>query len=308
MINFLCSISNNNPITFKVLRSFIQCVLLRDNQFQVALYLHGPGGTGKSTFEKLLTSLVGNTNSTVLNILDLNKQFTTSKILDKSLVLFSDVQFYTGDPSKLRLLISGDLMNAERKYKDSFDLQPEALVILSTNLLWSPKDSSTGLQRRFLYLKVNKSPNIVNRDLFNIKNNQCSGHLYDNLPGIINWVLETTPEELNFLNQETVDINHILCPGLNAEINPLLQWIQDSLEIGEGSSAPVGTKKQDPTKYLYPNYYKFCMDQGVASLSIMDFSNALLQQLSLFYKDIEFNKKRTKESTLISNIKLISSK
>jgi hypothetical protein len=50
------------------------------------------------------------------------------------------------------------------------------------------------------------------------------------------------------------------------------------------------------------------MDQGVASLSIMDFSNALLQQLSLFYKDIEFNKKRTKESTLISNIKLISSK
>jgi putative DNA primase/helicase len=135
MLDFLISITNNNLYALKIIRSFIKCLLIKDNQYQVALYLYGPGGTGKSTFEKVLTSLVGNKNATVLNLQDLNKQFALSKVVDKSLVLFSDVNFYTGDPSKLRLLISGDLMNAEIKYKDSFDIQPNCLVVLSSNML-----------------------------------------------------------------------------------------------------------------------------------------------------------------------------
>jgi D5 N terminal like/Family of unknown function (DUF5906) len=135
ILDFLKSISNNNLHTIKILRSFIQCLLLKDNQFQVAIYLYGPGGTGKSTFEKLLTSLVGNKNTTVLNLQDLNKTFAISKVVDKSLLLFSDVAGYTGDPSKLRLLISGDLINAEIKYRDSFDIQPSCLVVLSSNIL-----------------------------------------------------------------------------------------------------------------------------------------------------------------------------
>jgi putative DNA primase/helicase len=135
MLDFFKNITNNNLFTLKILRSFIQCLVIKDNQYQVALYLYGPGGTGKSTFEKLLTSLVGNKNTTVLNLQDINKQFALSKVVDKSLLLFSDVAGYTGDPSKLRLLISGDPLNAEIKYKDSFDLQPNCLVVLSSNML-----------------------------------------------------------------------------------------------------------------------------------------------------------------------------
>jgi phage/plasmid-associated DNA primase len=60
--------------------------VLRDNQFQVALYLYGPGGTGKSTFEKLLSSLVGAQNTAVISLQDLNQQFAVSKIVDKSLI------------------------------------------------------------------------------------------------------------------------------------------------------------------------------------------------------------------------------
>ena len=199
MIDFLLSISNGDKIILKVLRSFIQCVLLWDNQYQIALYLHGPGGTGKSTFEKLLMSLVGANNSSVLNLSDLNKQFSLSKILDKSLVLFSDVQYFSGDPSKLRLLISGDVMNAERKYKDSFDLQPESLVILTSNLLWSSKDSSTGLQRRIIYINMKTVPNKVNRNLFNynLVSNELSGSLVRSLPGLVNWALSNSDENQN---------------------------------------------------------------------------------------------------------------
>lgn len=144
-------------------------------------------------------SLVGANNSSVLNLSDLNKQFSLSKILDKSLVLFSDVQYFSGDPSKLRLLISGDVMNAERKYKDSFDLQPESLVILTSNLLWSPKDSSTGLQRRIIYINMKTVPNKVNRNLFNynLVSNELSGSLVRSLPGLVNWALSNSDENQN---------------------------------------------------------------------------------------------------------------
>ena len=50
MLYFFKSISNKNLYTLKILRSFIKCLLIKDNQYQVALYLYGPGGTGKSTF------------------------------------------------------------------------------------------------------------------------------------------------------------------------------------------------------------------------------------------------------------------
>lgn len=76
MVAFLRNLANGNLVNLRVLRSFIKCILLRDNQYQVALYLYGPGGTGKSTFEKLLISLVGNNNSTTLDLNDLNKQFS----------------------------------------------------------------------------------------------------------------------------------------------------------------------------------------------------------------------------------------
>lgn len=304
MKDFLCSISNQNINILKVLRSFIQCVLLRDNQYQVALYLHGPGGTGKSTFEKLLISLVGSTNSVVLNLTDLNKQFTTSKIMDKSLVLFSDVQSYTGDPSKLRLLISGDVLNAERKYKDSFDLQPQALVMLSSNLLWSPKDASTGLQRRIIYVPVNTVPDKVVRELFNynLMTNEISGVLSSSLPGLVNWALSNTEGNLNLLNN-AVETNKLINPSAMSDTNPLVEWIKSHLTKCIGSTVHVGKKDSDANTYLYPNYLRFCKEYGYLPLNFNIFSTALVQQLTVLY-GLEISKRRLATGTCFLNLKI----
>jgi putative DNA primase/helicase len=304
MINFLCSISNNNINTLKVLRSFIQCVLLRDNQYQVALYLHGPGGTGKSTFEKLLISLVGNTNSAVLNIIDLNRQFTMSKLMDKSLVLFSDVQGYTGDPSKLRLLISGDVINAERKFKDSFDLQPDALVVLSSNLLWSPKDASTGLQRRIIYIPVITVPDKIDRKLFlyNLTDNTYSGTLSTSLSGLVNWALSNTDSNLNLLNN-AVETNKLINPNAIRDTNPLVDWIKSYISYEYGNNVSIGRKTSNPKTHLYPNYLLFCKEYGYIPLPFQSFSSVLMQQMNLLVSN-DINKKRVSNGYVIVNIKL----
>jgi len=304
MINFLCSISNNNPIVLKVLRSFIQCLLLRDNRFQVALYLHGPGGTGKSTFERLLMSLVGSSNSTVLDLESLNRTFTTSKLVDKSLVLFSDVQGYTGEPSKLRLLISGDSINAERKFKDSFDFQPDALVILSSNLMWAPKDASTGLQRRVIYLPFTTVPDKIDRNLFNFNTttNTYSGTLSNSLPGLVNWVLDNSESNLNLLNN-AYETNKLISPNAIRDANPLVDWIKTYISYEENNSVPIGRKTSDPKTHLYPHYLMFCKSYGFIPLPFPSFSSVLLQQITLLISD-NVNKKRISGGYVILNIKL----
>ena len=191
-------------------------------------------------------SLVGANNSSVLNLSDLNKQFSLSKILDKSLVLFSDVQYFSGDPSKLRLLISGDVMNAERKYKDSFDLQPESLVILTSNLLWSPKDSSTGLQRRIIYINMKTVPNKIDRNLFNynLVSNELSGSLVRSLPGLVNWALSNSDKNQNLLNN-AVNTNKLISENVLNEINPLVDWIKSFISYEYGNNVNVGKKNSD---------------------------------------------------------------
>ena len=303
IIEYLIRITNNNVYTLKVLRSFIQCLLLRDNQFQVALYLYGPGGTGKSTFEKLLSALVGNKNTTIINLQDLNKTFAISKIVDKNLVLFSDVQFYTGDPSKLRLLISGDIINAEKKYSDPMDIQPNCLVVLTSNMLWSPKDPSTGLQRRIIYIPVSTVPKKIDRNLFNynLLTNEVSGTLAISLPGLVNWALANPTENLNLLNN-AVSTNKLIDPSALGESNPLVEWIQSSLSYAEGSQVLVGVKNSNPRDNLFSNYLLFCAEFGYKSISIKNFSIVLVQQLNtLIDKSIERKKTNT---TVITNIKI----
>jgi P4 family phage/plasmid primase-like protien len=304
MLDFLISITNNNLYALKIIRSFIKCLLIKDNQYQVALYLYGPGGTGKSTFEKVLTSLVGNKNATVLNLQDLNKQFALSKVVDKSLVLFSDVNFYTGDPSKLRLLISGDLMNAEIKYKDSFDIQPNCLVVLSSNMLWSPKDASTGLQRRIIYMPIINVPNKVDRNLFtyNLSTNEFAGTLARSIAGLVNWALANTEENINLMNN-AVEVNKLIDPSSISSANPLVDWIQSSLSYEEGSEVLVGTKKSDPQTNLFPNYLNYCKDFGHKTLSLNNFSLLLVQQLNTLINE-SIKRVKTRNGLVLTNIKI----
>jgi phage/plasmid-associated DNA primase len=117
-------------------------------------------------------------------------------------------------PAKLRLLISGDLINAESKYGASFDIQPNCLVVLSSNVLWSPKYSSTGLQRRIIYIPVTTVPKKVDRHLFNynLTTNESSGTLSNSLPGLVNWALNNSESNLSLLNN-AVEVNKLIDPS-----------------------------------------------------------------------------------------------
>jgi len=46
----------------------------------------------------------------------------------------------------------------ERKYEQPSQFQPNSLVIFTSNYLWEVTDSTTGLQRRIIYIKIPNKP------------------------------------------------------------------------------------------------------------------------------------------------------
>lgn len=195
-------------------------------------------------------------------------------------------------------------MNAERKYKDSYDLQPKALVVLSSNMLWSPKDSSTGLQRRILYIPVTTVPPVKDNSLFNydLLTNFISGTLAESLPGLVNWALSNPEENLKYL-MEVNKTNSLISPDVLDKTNPLIDWIKSFLTFELDCSARVGSKSLNPDIFLYPNYILFCKEYGYKSLPFNNFSDLLVQQLNTLYSPL-IQKKKTEIGMTISNIRL----
>lgn len=309
MIDYLKRISADKFEALILLRSFIQLILLRDNKYQIAIYMYGPGGTGKSTLEKILTAIIGGNNIIVLSLDNINRTFGLEKIVDKTLILFSDIDRFKGETSKLKLLISGDPISIDRKYKPMINYQFKGLILLSGNQLWAPKDLSTGLQRRMIYFPIMNKPNNINPDFFNFDliSGLSKGILAQSLPGLVNWALSNPKENLIHLSKlGSIGINKITAPDTLIEFNPILAWIGESICYNNDSKVFIGNKASNPNSYLYSNYIKFCNLNGYKPLSINRFSGVVIDQLINTFQWKGIEKKKSNTGFYISNICLNS--
>jgi hypothetical protein len=79
------------------------------------------------------------------------------------------------------------------------------------------------LQRRIIYLPFTTVPQQVDRNLFNynLSTNLCSGTLSSSLPGLVNWALTNTDENLNLLNN-ALETNKLIDPDTLNVTNQLI--------------------------------------------------------------------------------------
>jgi phage/plasmid-associated DNA primase len=178
------------------------------------------------------------------------------------------------------------------------------LVVLSSNTIWSPKDTSTGLQRRIIYVPVTTIPEKVDRGLFSydMVTNQGSGKLNKSLPGLVNWALGNNPENLKLLDN-AVSTNNLINPRILEESNPLISWVKTYLTYEQGGAVSVGKKTSNPETHLYPHYLGFCKDFGFSPLSFNLFTTVLLQQLNVLINPA-IQKKRITQGVVIQHLKL----
>lgn len=125
--------------------------------FQKFVILRGSGGDGKSTFLNYVRKIIGNSNTSNVDLKGLSgkeAKFNTSHLYGKELNYFADIgKDYLKDSSTVKALTGDDYITGEFKGKDPFDFMSYAKLLFSANELPTFADFTKGFVRRIGLVK-----------------------------------------------------------------------------------------------------------------------------------------------------------
>jgi putative DNA primase/helicase len=175
---------NTVPAAANFLQEFAGYALTTEMTHELAVWLFGPPGSGKSTFIAGLAAMLGH-RAGILGLADLERsRFTLADLPGKTLVVASEQpSSYLASTNTLNAIISGEPIQVERKYRDPFTVKPRAKVCWAMNELPRVADANSGLFRR---VKVVAFPALAEDE----RDPKIKHAIEQEGAGILNWALE----------------------------------------------------------------------------------------------------------------------
>ena len=158
--------------------------LLNSIKPQVVFFLVGQGANGKSVMLQILERMIGSkfTSSMSIQSLTMN-QFATSGLIGKKVNICNEEESKYLRSDKFKALISGDMVQAERKFEGQFFFRPTTKYIFATNQMPTFDGINYGIKRRMMVVPFKR---IVKPDE---QNHELVNELINELPGIIGWTM-----------------------------------------------------------------------------------------------------------------------
>ena len=155
-LNFICPELDSR----EMLLQFSGYAHTKDVGQQKFLVLLGEGGSGKSTFIRLMESSVGSRNLSNISLTDLQQRFASFGLMGKLLNSCADLEISAlEDTAIIKKVLGEDTLRAEQKGRDAISFKNYAKLIFSTNELPVVKAEKTnGFYRRLLVLPMNRVP------------------------------------------------------------------------------------------------------------------------------------------------------
>jgi P4 family phage/plasmid primase-like protien len=177
----------------RVLQEFFGYTLLETCRYQKMLVLHGDGGNGRSTITETWEALLGSENVADVPLEVLGAEFRLWSLKGK-LANFSGELQYLGKMHEglVKRVVSGEVIEANRKHKPPAKFRPCAKLIVNTNDMPQIQDTSDGTWDRLITIpfevRVRGTPQ---------EDKQRVEKLKAELPGIFNWAAEGLKRLLN---------------------------------------------------------------------------------------------------------------
>ncbi len=145
--------------TARLLQEFAGYALTVDVSHEIALWLCGPPGGGRSTFIAGLEAMLGEKVGT-LGLGDIERsRFALADVPGKTLLTATEQPAVFMKASHiLNALISGDKQKVEKKFKDAFDMYPKAKLLWAMNDVPRVPSANDGLFRRVKVLEIEPIP------------------------------------------------------------------------------------------------------------------------------------------------------
>jgi putative DNA primase/helicase len=220
-----------------LLQEWFGYCLTGDTGQQKMLWLHGRSGAGKGTITKILQRTVGDRNCVSFSLWDLDRPFTLSSFLGKTLAISQDAHLEDSKDSARLLEQIKAITGEDDRFVDIKNRDPLAGVRLRTRFTISVnnfpplRDVGDTLRRRLMIIPFEKS----------FAGKEDSGLLEKltcEIPGIARWAIEG----LRRLRQrgrfpETRKGLQML-DRFRRESNPFFEFIEDCCETPEPASWP----------------------------------------------------------------------
>lgn len=224
--------------------------LIPDTSYEKFVVCVGEGGNGKSVLLKLMPELVGLENVYSAPIERLGNRRALAELDGKLLLTSSEINENTVmDDGILKQIVSGDTIEAERKYEHPFTFVPYARIMLATNHLPKLQDVTHAFFRRLVMLKFNRNFTADEMDL------ELSSKLRAELSGIFAMAVNGL-RSLQARGQFIVpSSSETASKQYREDSDPMKMFADDAL-------VPDNTNKGVRPASVYDLYRKYCNTYG----------------------------------------------
>jgi|GEM_PF-4000628 len=228
----------------------------------ICLWLIGHGSNGKSVLANILTKLIGLQNVSGIALHQLADKFILGSLKDKLLNVSTEASSKGQVADDVfKKVVSGDYVQADRKFRDPFLFRPIAKHLFLMNSLPVITDRTFALARRIEVVKFEQTFTGDRAD------KHLEAKLEMELSGILNWslvglarVLETN--EITESPKMLDDKKEML-----RAINPALTFVDERCVVSP--DARIGKEA------LYTSYRQFCEESGLKATSNIKFYRQL---------------------------------
>lgn len=261
----------NDEAVRALLEEIIGYCFYRRSELRKSFILIGDKANGKSTYLDMIKTLLGDNNTSALDIQELGDRFKTAELVGKLANIGDDIgDEFIPNPSVFKKLVSGDRLNAEYKGQNPFDFNNYAKLLFSANAIPRIKDKSGAVLDRMIIVPFDASFSRDDPDYdpyikYKLRDRQVMEYLI--VLGIAG--LRRVLEAHGFTISKKVEKE---IAAYNEDNNPVLMFFKD-LDV------EVSLYNQ-PVSEVYLAYNVFCKDNNFQPLGNIAFSRAVKKQFS----------------------------
>lgn len=265
-----------------LLEEVIGYTFYRRNELRKAFILIGDKANGKSTYLDMIKTMLGDENTSALDLNELGDRFKTAELFGKLANIGDDIgDEFIPNPAIFKKLTSGDRLNAERKGQDPFDYNSYAKLLFSANSIPRIKDKSGAVLDRLIIIPFNAtfSPDDEDYDpyiKYKLRTNEALEYLIN--VGIVG------------LKRVIKNRRFTICKKVQKQIeeyeehnNPIILFFK---EIEESQII------NEPTKDVYQKYQEFCIVNSFQPMSNIEFSKQTKKRFNLDIVDKKIDGKK----------------
>lgn len=265
---FLDDVSCGDADVRRSLEEAVGLCLYRSCEIARCPILLGKGANGKSTYIRALRNLLGEENTSSLDLLILGGQFQGVRIMGKLANIGDDIaneRISGAVAANWKKMVTGERIYSDVKNSAGVEFTPYATLIFSANEMPSLGDSSDGMMRRLMPIPFDADFTGADCDP-HMARKLCTEEAAQRLAllgvmALYMMVLRGGIKETDRMREEVA--------GIKRDNDSVLQWIGDEEVTADDIDG-------HETRYVYDDYRIWCERSGLLPFSKTKFSRKLL--------------------------------